>query len=297
MRKLLRWISWALLGLIVAVGILYALAWYASNKALARRYAIHDAPLTIVRDPATIAHGKHLFISRGCQDCHGVNGIGHLVFDAGPVMRLVAPNLTPTGLGSRYDADKIAAAIRHGMRADGRALVFMPSPDFADLSDEDVASLVAYVQSLPPSGNRPGSLEIRPLARLMYFFGAFPLTPAEHIDHAPRVRAAPAAAPTAAFGAYLAGSCKGCHGDDLAGQDIPGAPPGTPRAANLTQHEHGLKKWSEADFIRALRTGKRPDGSALNPMMPWQSFSQLSDTELQALWVYLHQLPPKGRKD
>lgn len=296
MRKLLRWVVGALAGLAVAVGILYGLAWYSSNQALARQYSIKDPPLTIVRDADTIAHGQHLFVSRGCQECHGVGGVGHLVFDAGPVIRLVAPNITPTGLAGRYDADKIAAAIRHGVRADGRALVFMPSPDFAALGDGDTAALVAYVQSLPPSDNRPGTLEVRPLARVLYFFGKFPLTPAELVDHRPRVRTAPATAPTAAFGAYLAGSCKGCHGDDLAGQHIPGVPPDVPPAANLTPHAHGLKGWSAADFIRTIRTGKRPDGRALNPIMPWKSFSQMSDTELQALWAYLQQLPPKPGK-
>jgi mono/diheme cytochrome c family protein len=254
------------------------------------------APLTIVRDADTLARGQHLFVSRGCQECHGVNGIGHLVFDAGPVIRLVAPNITPTGLAGRYDADKIAAAIRHGVRADGRALVFMPAEDFAQLSDADTAALVAYVQSLPPSDNHPGAIQIRPLARLLYFFGKFPLTPADHIDHTPRQRADLVVAPTAAYGAYLASSCTGCHGADLAGQRIPGVPPDVPPSANLTPDAHGLKGWSEADFIRTLRTGKRPDGRELNPIMPWRSLSQMSDTELQALWAYLQQLPPKPGK-
>ena len=29
-----------------------------------------------------------------------------------------------------------------------------------------------------------------------------------------------------------------------------------------------LARWTEADFVRALRTGRRPDGTAIRPPMP-----------------------------
>ena len=40
-----------------------------------------------------------------------------------------------------------------------------------------------------------------------------------------------------------------------------------PIVANLTPDETGLKAWSEADFIRALREGRRPDGSSISEYM------------------------------
>ena len=70
-----------------------------------------------------------------------------------------------------------------------------------------------------------------------------------------------------------------------------------PHAANLTTDmATGLGRWSKADFYRAIREGRKPDGSALNPFMPWQTLRQLNDTELDALWVYLRTLPqrPQG---
>ena len=294
MRRLMKWLGRTLLVVVVFGLVVYALAWRHSEQALARHFTINDPPLAIAHDAATIARGQHLFTTRGCQDCHGADGIGHLVFDAGPVIHLVAPNLTPSGMGAHLTADAIAAAIRHGVRPDGTPLVFMPSGDYANLDDADTAALVAYVQSLPPSSNDPGSLEVRPLARVLYLFGQFPLTPAEHIDHAPRTRNAPVAAATAAYGEYLAHACTGCHGGDLAGQAIPGAPPGTPRAVNLTPDASGLRDWKEADFMRVMHEGKKPDGAALNPIMPWQSFGRMSDTELRAIWLHLRSLPPKS---
>ena len=112
-------------------------------------------------------------------------------------------------------ADQVAAAIRHGVRPDGRPLVFMPSEDFHEMSDADVAALVAYLQSLPPSANVPAPVEVRPLARVLWLFGKFPLLPAEAMDHSPRARAAPAVAATAEYGKYLAQGCTGCHGREL----------------------------------------------------------------------------------
>ena len=42
-----------------------------------------------------------------------------------------------------------------------------------------------------------------------------------------------------------------------------------------------------------MREGKRPDGTDINPVaMPWPAFSQMTDTELAALWLYLETLPP-----
>ena len=61
--------------------------------------------------------------------------------------------------------------------------------------------------------------------------------------------------------------------------------------ANITPHETGLKSWSESDFIRALREGKRRDGTEINRMMPGKAYGQMTDTELKAVWAYLQTIP------
>lgn len=172
----------------------------------------------------------------------------------------------------------------------------MPVGDFRLLSDADTAALVAYLQSLPGSDNDPGETEIRPLGRVLAMFGRFDLVPAEGLDHAPRARTAPPAGPTADYGAYLAQVCTGCHGGDWAGQRVPGTPPELPPATNLTPHTQGLAGWTEADFLRAMREGRRPDGSPLDEFMPWRVYAAMTDVELRAIWAHLSALPPtEGR--
>ena len=290
MRKLLKAIGVLLGVVLLGVAGLVAVAWWKSDQALARTYSVNDPPLNMSRDAATLAQGKHLFETRGCADCHGADGGGKLAVDAGPVGKLIGPNITPGGVTRSMNPDQIAAAIRHGVKPDGHPMIFMPSGDYHDMGDADTAALVAYVQSLPPSAHDPGKTQIRPLGRVLYLFGKFPMIPAESLDHAPRARITPAVAATVEYGKYIAQGCTGCHGANFAGQHVPGTPPDFPDAQNLTPANIGA--WTNADFRRALRTGKRPDGSEINGFMPWRTFAKLSDVEIDALWAYIHTLPP-----
>jgi cytochrome c553 len=115
------------------------------------------------------------------------------------------------------------------------------------------------------------------------------------IDHGkPHAVEPPAAAPNAEFGQHIVQVCRGCHGQQLSGGTLAGDPE-MPVVANITPHETGLKSWSEADFIRALREGKRKDGTAISKMMPWQGYGQMTDTELKAVWAYLQTVPPREK--
>ena len=49
-----------------------------------------------------------------------------------------------------------------------------------------------------------------------------------------------------------------------------------------------LHAWTEADFFRALREGRRPDGTVLDPeKMPWVRSGRMTDDEIRAVWRYL----------
>lgn len=292
MRKWLKRLGWLVVALVATVVGVYGLARWKLSSALAKQYDVRDAPLVFAGDDAELARGAHLYTVLGCVECHGEGARGKMVFDAGPVAKVVAPNLTPPVLAGRYDADALATAIRHGIGPDGRPLRFMPVGDFKDLSDADTAALVRHLQTLPSSDHSPGRFEVGPVGHVLYLFGKLHLVPAADIDHAPRTRVAPAEAPTAQYGAYLAQVCTGCHGVDLAGQRVPGTPPELPAAANLTLHADGLAGWTEADFIRAIRDGRRPDDSELHPFMPWKVYGAMTDVELQAIWAHLAALPP-----
>ena len=114
MNKWFKRSAWMVGLFIGAMALLYTAAWAKTENALAQRYEIADAPLQFRGDAAEQARGEHLYTVLGCVECHAEGGVGRVVFDAGPVARVTAPNLTPAALADRYNADQLAAAIRHG---------------------------------------------------------------------------------------------------------------------------------------------------------------------------------------
>jgi mono/diheme cytochrome c family protein len=293
MKKLLKGLAWLLGIVVLGVGGLVAYAYVKTDQAMQATYAVSDPPLPVATDAATLARGAALFTQLGCAECHGAHGEGHLLVDA-PPFRLAAPNITPAKLAGRYDADKLAAAIRHGVNAEGHGLRIMPAGDFHNLSDADTAALVAHVQALPRSTNDPGPFVLKPLGRVLAALGQIDLLAAARLDHAPRPRSAPPAGPTAQYGEYLAQRCTGCHRADFGGGHVPGTPREFKDAQDLTPHPQARGSWQLADFQRALRTGKRPDGSAIDTFMPWQAYSTMSDDEIAALYAYLRTVPAKA---
>ena len=68
-------------------------------------------------------------------------------------------------------------------------------------------------------------------------------------------------------------------------------------ARNITPDpEAGIGKWTEADFIAAMKSGRTPDGRILDPVMPWPRFQVITDMDLKAIWAYLRTLKPIGNK-
>lgn len=248
-------------------------------------------------DPASVERGRHLATAIGkCVDCHGADLGGRLFIDAGPAIgKLYSTNLTrgKGGIGDAYSDADFERAIRHGIRRDGRPLRFMPAEAFNSMSDEDLEALLGYLRSVPPVDREPGRTVVGPLGRILYLAGQFPLLPAELIDQRGTHPRPVAAGPTREYGRYLAsvGGCTGCHGAGLSGGRIPGTPPDLPPAQNITPA--GIGSWTEQDFFRALREGKRPDGTAINPFMPWTYTAQMTDDEIRAVWLYLKTVPPR----
>jgi mono/diheme cytochrome c family protein len=105
-------------------------------------------------------------------------------------------------------------------------------------------------------------------------------------------------------GEYLmkAGGCLGCHTEEkkgaapFAGGRALKTPFGTFYGPNITPHpQAGIGRWTEADFIRAMRHGTRPDGANYFPAFPYPSFTKISDGDLRDLWAYLRTLPPSAQ--
>lgn len=295
MRTFLKFAGWLIAGLLVLVAGAVAVVYGKSEARLKRAYTVDVPAIQVPTDAAAIARGRHIAATRGCADCHGPDLGGAKVIDDPAMGRIHGPNLTRGrgGLPASYTSADFVRAIRHGVAADGHGLFLMPSTDYARFTENDMADLIAYVKSVPPVDRESVPLTIGPVARALMVAGKIRLS-AEVINHATVRPDVVVPGVTVEYGRYLAVGCTGCHGPRFAGGKIDVGPPDWPPAANLTPHPSGhLAQWSEADFIRALRTARRPDGSALNPVMPRAS-GQLDDTELKAIWAFLRTLPPEA---
>jgi cytochrome c553 len=268
--------------------------WLGERK-LSRRVDVRVVPVAFApRDPQVMKLGKYLFESRGCGECHGMDGAGKVLLDGELYVR--TPDITPARLGKAggYTEADWVRAVRHGVDPAGRALLIMPSEDYNRMSDADFAALVAYMRSLPPG--RGTDAEIRMPAIMKSLYGAgLVKDAAERIDHTLPPPTPVAAGITAEYGKYVANMCMGCHGEGFSGGKIPGTPPDWPPASNLTPGEGSvLPRYAEADaFIAMMRSGKRPDGSAVSKVMPFESLANFNDTDLKAVHAFLKTLPPR----
>jgi len=285
-----------LAGLVVVITLLVAGAYVASSGTVGKRFTITDSPPPIPTDSASVAHGKHFARAiTKCVACHGDDLGGELMIDKMPMGRVAAVNLTKGkgGRGSFLTDAQIVTAIRHGVGGDGRPLFIMPSAMYHALSDDDVAAIVAYVRNVAPVNREEPVSKLGPLGRVLLAAGKLNgIQEAFEIDHTANRRAGPTEGPTAEYGAYLVtiGGCKLCHGPTLSGGTMNGPPSPVP-AANITPE--GLKAYDEASFFRALREGKRPSGTPINPAMPWKLTREMNDVEIRAVWKYLQTVPPK----
>ncbi|MFK0164340.1 c-type cytochrome [Rhizobium sp. NPDC090279] len=97
------------------------------------------------------------------------------------------------------------------------------------------------------------------------------------------------------------GDCSACHtkqdGQPFAGGEPLQTPFGALVPPNITpDKETGIGNWSEADFIRMMKTGTGHNGIRLYPAMPYPAYSKMSDRDLSDMWAYLTTLQPVKNK-
>ncbi len=280
-----------LLGGPVALALL---VYVVSEIQLNRVYSIPEKNLLIPEDKASLARGQHLVETvGGCEDCHGYKLGGDLEFDNPYLGTLAAPNLTSGrgGIGRHYTAADWERSIRHGVGQDGKALVGVSAVTLHNLSDADVAAMIAYLQTLPPRNQQWPQRKIGPLARPFLLIFPGEVLPAAVIDHQARPNA-PAPGVTVAYGRYLVSlACVECHKEDLGGGSEPGEGMNITTGGNLGQ-------WTETEFILTLRSGRTPDGQFLETTyMPQRRLRHLTEDELRAIWLYIQTLPPVYREN
>ena len=208
-------------------------------------------------------------------------------------LRVKGPNISP-GPGSvvaAYKAEDWVRAIRHGADPGGRPIMVMPSEDYNRFTDKDLAALVAYVRSMPPAEGGPAIVDLPVPVRVLYGLGMIQDAAAK-IDHALAPSQPVAEGVTIEHGKYVANMCIGCHGPQLAGGRIPGGPPDWPAASRLAPGNGSVMTTRYADlqaFQTLFKTGKRPDGSAVQ-VMPFASLKEMNDVDVRALHLYLTSL-------
>ena len=211
------------------------------------------------------------------------------------------PNITPdkdTGAGNWTD-DQLARAIREGIGYDGRALFpFMPYENYRYLSDEDLASVVVFLRSIPPVRREVPRTELIFPVRYL-------------IRNAPHPLTAPVPEPDGSTiekrGDYLVtiGGCRDCHTPqhegqrmmelDLAGGFLLRGPWGEVAASNITPAPSGIPYYDEALFRDALRTGW-VKARKLAPIMPWWNMRGLTDDDVKSMFAYLRTVPPVAHR-
>lgn len=268
------------------------------------------------RTQARLERGKYLAEAvAGCFDCHsptnwsapeappqpGKIGAGDVFPEEGLPGKIVPSNITPdreTGAGAWSDGD-FYKALTQGIGHDGRTLFpLMPYARYRDLSDEDLASLIVYVRSIPPVRNPLPKTELaEPVKQALK-----PLPPRPSLP-------APDLADPVKRGAYLANAadCADCHtpvdakgqpvyGMEFAGGSVLKGPWGTVASANITPHPSGIPYYDEATFLGVMRTGRVGGARKLNVVMPWRFYRHMTDQDLKALFAWVHTLKPVAHR-
>ncbi len=237
-----------------------------------------------------ICHTDRDWKQPGAPPLTGRKGSGHVFRDDGEY-RLVAPNITPdpeTGAGKWTD-DMFARAIREGISHDDRVLhPEMWYGSFRNLSDEDLASVIVYIRSIPPVHNPLKSTKEKKERAP----GADAIT-----ERVPQ----PDSSDPVNRGRYLVrvADCIGCHTafeaplnpGFFAGGNLINLEKEKAFSANITPDPSGISYYDDAFFIQVMRTGN-VKARKLSSLMPWTVFRNLSDEDLRSLFAYLRARRP-----
>ncbi len=308
--RLLRIAAWFVAASIVvlAVAITFTIGWRPFIGPNAR--ALTDR--TFTPSPERLARGQYLTENvLNCYACNserewsqpdapvvaGMLGAGTPTFPLQDLPGVVRPpNITPdkeTGAGNWTD-DQLARAIREGIGYDGRALFpFMPYENFRYLSDEDLASVIVYLRSIPPVRREVPRTELIFPVKYLIRSAPHPLTePVAEPDTSTPVKR----------GDYLVtiGGCRDCHTPMTNGQritefDLAGGfrlrgPWGDVSSANITPSPSGIPYYDEQLFVDVMRTGW-VKARKLSQIMPWWYYRGMTDEDLRSMFAYLRTVP------
>lgn len=270
-----------------------------------------DARSPITSDPKLVARGEYLAKAGDCAACHDAGD--HTPLGGGmpinsPFGPIYGSNITPDpvfGIGA-YTLKQFSDAIRYGKRRDGKRLYpAMPYPSLANMTDDDVTALYAYLMH----GVKPASKRA-PETHLPFPFNQRWGMVFWSLAFGNRERFEPDPKRSAEWnrGAYLVqglGHCGACHTPRGPAYNELGYSEKSPRyltggvndnwfAPNLTGDPgSGLGRWSQQDISNFLRTGHGAGAIAFGAMAPVveDSTQYMTQADLRSIATYLKSLP------
>ncbi len=228
-----------------------------------------------------IEHGRRVSAVLGCTGCHGADLQGE---DWGDPEFGVLWTSNLTRAVSGYTDAQLIAAVSGGRRPDGSELWGMPSHIFNQLTDDDMAAIVAFLRTQAPAGPVHPRPAFAAGGRAEIAAGTFKSAPTE-------VAGSDAALPPdlgqdLALGRYLARvTCAECHNLDLRG--------GTPYPGAATRPDlRMVTAYDAGQFDRLMRTGVAIGDREVGLMseVARGRFSHFTAREQQAVHRYLQRL-------
>jgi mono/diheme cytochrome c family protein len=306
-----HWAGPVILGILLILAFISLISWLWTEAHQPKIVAPPPAPLALFMrglpngpNVALLRRGRYLVIAGDCVSCH--TRAGGQPFNGGrglntPFGVIYSPDITgdtATGIGDWTD-DQFFRTLHQGVEADGDNLYpAFPYPHFTIVNRADSDAILAYLKTVPgeaytpPPNALPFPLNMRLSAAAwnLIFFHQHGFKPDR--------------AKSAAWnrGAYLVkglGHCGACHtpknmfGAETS-QRFQGAKLDNWFAPDLTENPRtGLGRWTTADIVEFLKTGRNAHTDAAGSMAEVVSYStsQMSDTDLNAIATYLKSIP------
>ncbi len=274
-QKLALWITGGVTALMfIIIGAVYA----ASEYELQRRYDVNFVSLRPATVIGSMSEGHRLIHAFGCNGCHRVSG--GTVADIPNVARIVAPNLTR--VVHDYSDKEFVRAVRAGVKRDGTSALVMPSREYANISDDDLATMLNYLRHIPTlPDHQPAATEIRFMGRVAIAAGKVPFSAKLAPPNlAPLHR--PTATPEAEGENLVKAICSHCH--EVTAEHNDGWGTIAPPLALMGQ------AYPPADFRKLLRTGKALGNREVGLMseVARDDLSHMTDGEINAIHAYLN---------
>ncbi len=313
MKKALRYLL-IVLGIIIII-----VAGFAAFVAIRGipHYTPEKVSLKVNTTPQLIERGRQLSTML-CNDCHrdpNTNKLtGRKMDEISQFGAIYSRNITKDpehGIGKWTDG-QLAYLLRTGVKPDGRFLPIMAK--LSKMSDEDLQSIISFLRSdhnwVQPDNTVQPDSKYSFLSKFLANIKAMKPMP---FSHQPIPE--PDTSNIVKWGEYVAlykVECYACHSRDFATDDFINPekskgffgggnefkmPDGSKMySRNLTMDEEtGIGKWTEEDFVRALKTGVVPDGQpALRP--PMKPYTDLTNGEAKAIYAYLKTIPKINNK-